>query len=228
MEDKKKLFFLHHDEEQEYSRSNWVKRSETEQISKFREMAPNLSQSLLDHRHAPALQFTRSFCQSMVEILVWRGSRTGRSSKQYFGLSLTHATLGYTLLAAFAETFIGQGSTRIGTPLERIIEIMKRTEQKSERTCRAIIDDGVERGHIVKSKWSVDHRKTVLFISPNAVQEWLESGVLKNFEFLQGTGLKETLEDLDEDMLIENGELPKFTRKFLDAYEKDKACSDSE
>ena len=215
-----KLFFLDYDD-QPNSREKWIESSTPDQPSKFREMSPQFCQSLLDHRHAPELYFSKAICQALVEILGWRGSKTGADSKQFFSLSQTHAVLGYTLLAACFETICQHESSRIGVPFERVLEIMKRAETKSDRTCRTIIDDGADAGHIVKSKWSVDHRKAVLFISPRTVQEWLEHGVVLYFNFLQGTGLSQTLNDLELDQGMQDNEPPHFTQIFLDAYQRD-------
>ncbi len=96
----------------------------------------------------------------------------------------------YRLMERTAD-MLSVGNVAIGLPQKELVTFLSTSCLVSERNVLRTIDDGVEAGFIEKTMWWRDERVIVCYLSPLAIAEYLEVGVMRHFQAAWRAGVSE-------------------------------------
>ena len=111
-------------------------------------------------------------------------------STLFFSRSRTHEVLFYRLLLS-ASVAIQKRDSRIGVSLSELLEYMTLAELKSDRACRTIIKFARDEGLIGETKWGMDERVKVIFLSPTSIIDYVNWTYESHFQSASNANLPE-------------------------------------
>jgi len=117
-------------------------------------------------------------------------------SAQFWHKNSVTRLLFYRLMERTAD-MVAVGSVAIGLPQKELVTFLSTNCRVSERNVLRTIDDAVDGGFLEKTHWERDKRVIVCFLSPRAIAEYLQVGVMRHFQAAWRAGVSEANQRFD-------------------------------
>ena len=150
-------------------------------LSALEELYPEFSALCADTKHMTEWAHLEAYSKYTLSKIRNFRKPTIPSSTLFFARSRTHEVLFYRLLLA-ASAAIQKSDMRIGVSLSEVLEYMTLAELKSDRACRTTLKLALDEGYIEETKWGMDRRVKVLFLSPISIMDYINWGFESHFQ----------------------------------------------
>ncbi len=150
-------------------------------LSALEESFPNFGAACVNSKHMTEWAHLEAYSKySLSKIRDLRNS-DAPTSTLFFSRSRTHETMFYRLLLG-ASIAIQNGDARIGVSLSEVLTYMTLAELKSDRSCRNIVKQGLDESFIMETRWGMDERVKVVFLSPTSIMDYLRWGFESHYQ----------------------------------------------
>lgn len=186
------------------------------EVSHFRENYPEFA----DLMHSTGDKAEWRVGEALAEYYLQRFRGIGAnslSSGSFFQISWTHQALFYRLfkkIASCART----GDDAVGVSRKEVAQYMKLAQNKSHGAIYKIIADGLADGFIAETRWHLDERIKMLYLTPVGLTDFMDQGLENAIAASMTSALPEFLLMLDKHRSEDDDYKPvgKILRRFLD------------